>query len=603
MAASSRTIGHMQAFDAANESVTAYLERFQLFVTVNSIEDDKLVPTLLTVVGSAHYTLLRGLVAPKMPKDLSFDQLKETLKKHFDPEPILIAERFHFYQRNQDAGESIGAYLASLRRLASTCKFGDFLEDALRDRLVCGMLNESIQKVLLTKEDLTLSKAVSVSQGMEAAALKSKELHANKSGPRSAGSVMAVGAAAPAHSRTCGRCGRGNHEPSTCRFRTATCHKCGKVGHIAPVCRSKAATGKPSWSNPKKTKWLDATTEPAPHHPQSDAAVEDNVTDQREPATEHASESLFVVRDRSSSPPYRVELRVNDRPLCMEVDTGAAVSLAPESAVSSLLSPSALQSTDVVLKTYTGESIPVLGSLPVTVSYGRQTCTNLKLLVVRGTGPCLMGRDWLREIRLDWRTVAKVTATSHPPGPLADEVAALQDRYAEVFEETLGTITPFFATLSVKPDTRPKFCKPRPVPFALREKVEAELDRLESSGVLEKTSYSDWAAPVVAVPKRDSSIRLCGDYKVTVNPVLDVDQYPLPKPDDIFASLAGGKLFTTLDLTHAYNQLQLNEESKKYVTINTHKGLYQYTRLPFGIASAPATSNERWTPSFKELKE
>ena len=315
MAASSRTIGHMQAFDAANESVTAYLERFQLFVTVNSIEDDKLVPTLLTVVGSAHYTLLRGLVAPKMPKDLTFDQLKETLKKHFDPEPILIAERFHFYQRNQDAGESISAYLASLRRLASTCKFGDFLEDALRDRLVCGMLNESIQKVLLTKEDLTLSKAVSVSQGMEAAALKSKELHANKSGPRSAGSVMAVGAAAPAHSRPCGRCGCGNHEPSTCRFRTATCHKCGKVGHIAPVCRSKAATGKPSWSNPKKTKWLDATTEPAPHHPQSDAAVEDNVTDQREPATEHASESLFVVRDRSSSPPYRVELRVNDRPL------------------------------------------------------------------------------------------------------------------------------------------------------------------------------------------------------------------------------------------------------------------------------------------------
>ena len=170
----------------------------------------------------------------------------------------------------------------------------------------------------------------------------------------------------------------------------------------------------------------------------------------------------------------------------MKVDTGAAVSLAPESAVSSLLSPSALQSTDVVLKTYTGESIPVLGFLPVTVSYGRQTCTNLKLFMVRGMGPCLMGQDWLREIRLDWRTVAKVTATSHPPGPLADEVEALQDRYAEGLEETLGTITPFFATLSIKPDTRPKFCKPRPVPFALREKVEAELDRLESSRCAQK---------------------------------------------------------------------------------------------------------------------
>ena len=140
----------------------------------------------------------------------------------------------------------------------------------------------------------------------------------------------------------------------------------------------------------------------------------------------------------------------------------------------------------------------------------------------------------------------------------------------------------------MQPGAAPKFCKPRSVPYATKQAVENELDRLESSGILEKVSYSEWAAPIVVVPKKDGKIRLCGDYKVTVNSALEVDQYPLPRPDDLFATLAGGNKFTTLDLSQAYLQLVLDEESSSYVTVNTHRGLYRYTRLPFGIASAPA---------------
>lgn len=69
---------------------------------------------------------------------------------------------------------------------------------------------------------------------------------------------------------------------------------------------------------------------------------------------------------------------------------------------------------------------------------------------------------------------------------------------------------------------------------------------------------------------------------------MDVDQYPLPKPQDLFATLSGGKKFTTLDLSQAYLQLTLDEQSQNLVVINTHKGLYKFNRLPFGVASAPA---------------
>lgn len=78
--------------------------------------------------------------------------------------------------------------------------------------------------------------------------------------------------------------------------------------------------------------------------------------------------------------------------------------------------------------------------------------------------------------------------------------------------------------------------------------VEEELTRLENVGVLKKVDFSEWAAPIVTVSKQDGKVRVCGDYEVTVNLVLEVDQYPLPRPEDLFATLAGGKYFSTLDL-------------------------------------------------------
>ena len=149
-------------------------------------------------------------------------------------------------------------------------------------------------------------------------------------------------------------------------------------------------------------------------------------------------------------------------------------------------------------------------------------------------------------------------------------------------------ITPIEAKLVVSETAVPRFHRPRPVPYALKPFVEQELDRLQKSGVLEPINYSDWAAPIVTVPKRDRQVRICGDYKVTVNPFLDVDQYPLPRPEDLFATLAGGKYFTTLDLSHAYNQVVLDSDSQSFLTINTHHGLFHYKRLPFGVASAPS---------------
>ena len=118
--------------------------------------------------------------------------------------------------------------------------------------------------------------------------------------------------------------------------------------------------------------------------------------------------------------------------------------------------------------------------------------------------------------------------------------------------------------------------------------MEAEQEKLQKDGVISPVTLSEWATPLVVVPKGDGRVRLCGDFKVSVNPALKIDQYPLPKVEDMFATLGKSTVFSKVDLKLAYLQLELEEEAKMLVAVITHKGLFRYNRLPFGIASAPA---------------
>ena len=251
-----------------------------------------------------------------------------------------------------------------------------------------------------------------------------------------------------------------------------------------------------------------------------------------------------------------MKLEIQGKPVVMEVDTGAAVSVISEETYKELFSNLTLKESPMGLKTYTGERIPVLGEVVVEVSYQQQN-HQLSLIVVKGKGHNLFGQDWLMHFKLDWKIIGLTTLENAKA-----RVNVLLKKYEEVFSGSRGAMKHFSAKLNVNEDIHPIFLKPRSVPFAIREAIEAELKWLEGEGIIEKVPHSKWAAPIVPVPKGDGKIRICGDYKVTVNQSLQVDQYPLPKPEDLFASLAGGAKFSKIDLTQAYLQLQLEEESK-----------------------------------------
>jgi hypothetical protein len=107
------------------------------------------------------------------------------------------------------------------------------------------------------------------------------------------------------------------------------------------------------------------------------------------------------------------------------------------------------------------------------------------------------------------------------------------------------------------------------------------LDRLLSIGAIEPVDYSDWAAPFVAVGKRDGKLRICADFSTGLNDCLELNRHPLHRPDHMLQSLNGCKFFSQLDMKDAYLQIELDEASKKLCVINTTRGLFRYTRIPF----------------------
>ena len=353
-------LGSVGEFDYRNNSIASYLERMQLYFEANSVADDRKVAVLLTVIGIKIYETLRSLLAPEWPRDKTYDQLVSVLQKHYDPKPLVIGERFRFYQQSQKAGESIAEFIADLRRLSIRCEFGDFLDQALRDRFVCGVRSEALQKKLLTEAELTIKRAQEIAQSMESADLSSKDLKGDASTRDVTDPIHHATSSAFPHNagrgkkfQPCYHCGR-RHDPKTCKFKEATCHGCGKQGHIRPVCRT---TGPPTADGGRKkkpdqrkrrggaSKWLDIDEE------------DKDVL------------SLFVLEGDVSQPPIQVTMSLNGFPIDFELDTGATVTVMSKQKFREYFPDRPLEQSLVWLKTYTGQAMKVVGESTFDVSY------------------------------------------------------------------------------------------------------------------------------------------------------------------------------------------------------------------------------------------
>ena len=138
------------------------------------------------------------------------------------------------------------------------------------------------------------------------------------------------------------------------------------------------------------------------------------------------------------------------------------------------------------------------------------------------------------------------------------------------------------AKLVLKRDAKPIMLKSRSLPFSMRDRVEEKLDSMVAEKILEKIEDSPWGTPIVPVLQGEK-LRICGDYKSTLNKVLETREYPLPSLEDCFSSVAGSTMFSVVDIKQAYNNMKIRESDQILTTLNTHKGLYMCALLKISL--------------------
>uniref|UniRef100_A0A914CW25 RNA-directed DNA polymerase n=1 Tax=Acrobeloides nanus TaxID=290746 RepID=A0A914CW25_9BILA len=307
-----------------------------------------------------------------------------------------------------------------------------------------------------------------------------------------------------------------------------------------------------------------------------------------------------------------VTLDVNETQVTMQLDNGADICLLPESCVKRFNGD--IKPTNRKAKTATGAHIRLIGEVEVNATFRQQQVKHIIYVTSNKHKLHLLSSDLMDKLKffdLPFNDICDKINDNHgmcccQQRYLVNNVKSTENidfarksciddflkRYPNVFSPGLGHCKMFKAHLQLKAGSKPIFRKHRSVPYASQQAVEQELRRLEQIGTITKVNYADWAAPIHVVRKKNGNTRVTVDFSTGLNDSLEMHQYHLPLPDDIFAHLNGGKFFSIIDFSDAYLQIEMDDESKALLTINTHNGLYRYERLAFGVKSAPGIFQE-----------
>lgn len=472
----------------------------------------------------------------------TYESAIETLQNIYVKPTNEIYARHMLATRRQQAGESLDEYLQALKTLSKECNFQSvtatkYCEEYIRDAFISGLHSNQIRQRLLENNTLDLKTMFDQARALDSAMRSSESYSAPQpvtaAAPEVATQDPNQGDSAqsdPTIAATdlkCFFCGNPKHPRSKCPARDAVCNKCHKKGHFAKVCRGRVSAA--LWSPTL------ATVGTPPALTKSTATVLVN--------KDWSVQALF---DSGSSESYI-------HPSLVEV---AAISVNP------LVSQVSMATSELSTKT--------TGSCSVNIHYQGQTYKDVRLAVMPGLcSDLILGLDFQSQ----HDSVTFKYGGKKPP--------------LSVCSLTTLNIEPPSPFANLTSDCHPIATKSRRYSKEDLTFIGDEVERLLKEGIIEP-SQSPWRAQVVVTKDENHKKRLAIDYSQTINRFTLLDAFPLPRISDTVNEVAQYKVFSTLDLQSAYHQIPLKEEDKPYTAFEAKGGLYQFTRLPFGVTNGVA---------------
>ena len=495
----------------------------------------------------------------------TYDQYKRAVQGHFAPRISKFKARYDFNKRVQESDETVDEFLTGLRSMAADCEFQNEADvnDHLLLQLITGCADKKTQEVLLATPDINLEGALQTMRARETAQQESAKLSKPPQGINEAVHAIGKGPQQPNRSAQmqskdkCYSCGE-THPRGKCPAHGKECNKCHKLNHFAKVCRS---TNVP----PRQNKDF---------RPQNAARQQPVRLKQLLAVEEDPSNELYkadvLIGSGSRFKRYRIEL-----------DCGAAPSTLRISDYERLFSHRPFKEDRTLFLNYDKtEAKGFLGMIEATVKFGSKQHTD-KFRVVEDSLPSVLGRNFLNPLGIIRVAAPDETQPALNQIDCSNPVAA----FPRLTSEELGTFPGYKHVIRVQSDIVPRAVRLRPIPLARREAAEKEVQKMDEQGVWEETTASEWAHPLVTVPKPDGGVRITTDL-TGLNKYVIPQRHPLPKIKDLFLELKGARFFSKLDLKKGYYHIVLDEQSRELTTTITPLGLRRYCRLPMGLTDA-----------------